>query len=116
MTPDQVLHAAIVRDPTDDLAWLALADRLEETGQERRGELLRLTRTLHAMGHEDTRREATETRLCVLLLSGAEPCLPEFANSVSMRFVLIPPGRFRFGRAGAEAAIASPVWPAGAPA
>jgi uncharacterized protein (TIGR02996 family) len=96
MNPETILHAAIVRDPGDDLAWLALADWLEESGQEQRGELLRITRTLLTI-RQDERRPALEARQRELLAAGVVPCLPERAIKCGMRFVLIPPGASLLG-------------------
>lgn len=97
MTPEQVLLAAIVADPCDDLAWLALADWLEESGQEPRAELLRLTRTLLTLPRTDEHRPGLETRQWALLLAGTQPCFPRRTLAHGIEVVLIPPGTFELG-------------------
>jgi uncharacterized protein (TIGR02996 family) len=89
-----VLLEALHADCCDEMAWLALADALEEYGQSARAELTRLLR----------RRSAeTERRVQELLAGGALPCMPERTNSIGMRFVLIPAGTFRMGSPDDEA-------------
>jgi uncharacterized protein (TIGR02996 family) len=83
--------------PGDDVAWLALADCLEEQDQPDRAELLRLSRALRTM-RAGAERKANEGRLCDLLVRGVVPCVPLAANSVGMTFVLVPPGTFWMGR------------------
>jgi uncharacterized protein (TIGR02996 family) len=102
MTPEDVLLAAIVRDPGDDLAWLVLADWLEEDGQPARAELLRLTRALRGVAWNEPERPQREQRVVELLNSGVEPANPVLANCVGMRFRLVPPGHFLMGAADDE--------------
>ncbi|MBY0230930.1 MAG: formylglycine-generating enzyme family protein, partial [Gemmataceae bacterium] len=90
------LLSALHLDPADDLLWLAVADRLEETGQPLRAELLRLNRRLRGMP-EDDERWAAEERVRGLVNGGVVPCVPEIVNSIGMRFVLIPAGTFWMG-------------------
>jgi uncharacterized protein (TIGR02996 family) len=80
---------------TDDTAWLALADWLEEQA-DARAELVRLT--LH-LRHDSPgpRRQLREVRLRELLASGLQPCVPTLVNSIGMELVLVPPGRFQMG-------------------
>src|SRR4051812_9743551 len=85
VTPEHLLQSAIVRDPGDDLAWLALADRLEEGGHAERAELLRLTRKLRGVAWDATERPAMEARVIELLLRGVEPANPEMTNSFGLR-------------------------------
>src|SRR5262245_17880535 len=94
MTPEETLLAALAKDPGDELAWLALADELEEDGQQQRGELVRLTRRLcrNPPDDQDPLRTTDERRLIALLTSGVRPCVPEMTNSVGMRLVLVPGG------------------------
>jgi uncharacterized protein (TIGR02996 family) len=96
MTPRQFLLEALRRDPEDSTGWLALADCLEEEGEEGQAELLRLTRRLPSL-RKGQDRHPVEDRILALIASGVEPCVPEFVNSLGMRFVYIPPGRFRMG-------------------
>jgi uncharacterized protein (TIGR02996 family) len=83
-----VLLEALHADCSDETAWLALADALEESGQSARAELTRLLRR---------RCDQTEPRVQELLQGGVPPCVPERTNSIGMRFVLIPPGTFLRG-------------------
>jgi uncharacterized protein (TIGR02996 family) len=97
MTTLETLLSAIAANPSDELAWLALADALEESGEPRRAELTRLTRQLLSLGRTARKRRPTETRVQELLIVGVRPCVPEITNSIGMRLVLIPPGKFRIG-------------------
>jgi formylglycine-generating enzyme len=83
-------------DPADDLAWLAVADWLEEHDQPDRAELTRLTRLLRHDLHGPDRRDR-EDRLMELLAAGVEPCVATLTNSIGMEFALIPPGTFMMG-------------------
>src|SRR5215468_1817418 len=93
----QLLLEAIRLAPGDSLAWLALADGLEESGQARRAALTRLTRQLLATPRQADGRDALEEQLRSELADGVLPCLPEVTNSIGIRFVLIPPGTFWMG-------------------
>jgi uncharacterized protein (TIGR02996 family) len=97
MTDHDALLAAIVRDPSDGLAWLALADALEESGQAERAELLRLTRLLLTLPRDDAQRPAAEARLAGLLASGVGPDGPRYNNRLGMEFALVPPGTYWIG-------------------
>jgi uncharacterized protein (TIGR02996 family) len=97
MTDLALLLESIRADPGDPLAWLALADGLEESGEPLRAELTRLTRRLLGMRRIHPEREELETRLRSLLSQGVRPCMPELQGPYGMRFVLIPPGRFEMG-------------------
>src|SRR4051794_8155950 len=101
---EQTLLAALHADSSDETAWLALADHLEESGQPDRAELVRLCRRLRGLPvRRRTRaRAALEGRLAELLLAGVRPAVPELLNSVGMRFALIGPGRFRMGSPAGE--------------
>jgi uncharacterized protein (TIGR02996 family) len=100
MTPEQMLDV-VAADPDDRTAWLALADSLEEHGQPLRAELSRLSLLLRSE-REVEDRAGKEARVRDLLAAGVRPCLPELVNSIGMRFVLIPPGRFLMGSPPAE--------------
>src|SRR5262245_50433668 len=96
MDTEETLLSAIAGDPADALAWSALADWLEESGQTDRAELSRLTLRLRLeRKHRQHRR--WQKRLQELLTVGVRPCLPERENSVGVRFALVPPGSFLMG-------------------
>jgi len=97
MTPRETLLSSLADDPSDALAWAALADELEESGEAPCAELLRLTRRLLSLPRRARGRRAAESRVQRLLLDGVRPCWPEVTNSVGMRLALVPPGRCRIG-------------------
>jgi formylglycine-generating enzyme len=102
------LLRAIEAQPGDELAWLALADWLDERGQEGAAELTRLQTGLRLdPGGAD--RHGREVRLRALLASGVRPCVPVVTNSLGMQLALIPPGAFWMGSAGGEAPRYAPV-------
>jgi uncharacterized protein (TIGR02996 family) len=92
-----VIHA----HPADDLAWLALADSLEEQGEVKRAELTRLSAWLRHRRGADA--PAWEDRQRRLLASGVLPCVPELVNGIGMWLALVPAGRFLMGSPTAEA-------------
>src|SRR5262245_27949850 len=96
MDTERTLLEALRADPADHACWLALADWLEEAGQERRAELLRLR-----LGLQDAaappERVARELRMRQLLDEGVAPVVPGLTNSVGMRLALIPAGAFWMG-------------------
>jgi uncharacterized protein (TIGR02996 family) len=94
VTEDDFLRAIAANTGSDApaTAWLVLADWLEENGQAERAELVRLQhdRGLRPVASKDARvRE--------LLAAGVAPVVPTLVNSVGMRFVLVPAGRFVMG-------------------
>jgi uncharacterized protein (TIGR02996 family) len=93
----QAIHAA----PSDDLAWHALADFLEEQGQLARAELLRLDLALRR-APAGPERDADQHRLQELLLAGVAPCVPTLTQ-IGMTFALIPAGTFLMGSPPGEA-------------
>src|SRR5262245_49693305 len=94
MDTEQTLLLALHADPSDAACWLALADWLEEDGQPRRAELLRLR-----LGLQDAapQRFEREQRLRQLLAEGVRPVVPKLTNSVGMELALIPAGTFWMG-------------------
>src|SRR5262249_52565680 len=96
MHPRDALLASLHADPADEVAWLALADALEEAGEPLRAELLRLHRSLPGL-RPGKKRLAVEQRIQSLLASGVLPCVPTLTNSIGLRLALIPAGRFRMG-------------------
>jgi uncharacterized protein (TIGR02996 family) len=95
------LLAALHAGPGDDLAWLALADALEEQGRLDQAELGRL---LVRVRQEDdlSRRQRLEQRVRQLLALGVRAARPVVVNSLGMTFSLIPPGKFQMGSPPAE--------------
>ncbi len=96
MDPVQMLLTALRVDPGDDMAWLALADALEEQGQADRAELTRLSARLRRLRADDERAEP-ERRMRELVAASVEPCVVRITNSIGMDLVLVPPGRFAMG-------------------
>jgi uncharacterized protein (TIGR02996 family) len=92
---------AICREPADPLAWLALADALEETGREAEAELTRLREQLRSLEPDDARRPPLQDRMQQLLVRGVMPVMPsctrQTPHGVPVTFHLLPPGRFRMG-------------------
>lgn len=95
------LLQAIACEPEDMLGWLALADALEEGGQDDRAELTRLALLL--------REElacplfpSRQARLRTLLRAGVKPCVPTVTNSIGMKLAIIPPGKFLMGSPASE--------------
>ena len=96
MDTEGTLLAALHADPTDHACWLALADWLEEDGQPRRAELLRLRLLLqHAAAPSGT---DAEKRLRQLLDEGTKPVAPVLDTTrPACSLALIPAGTFRMG-------------------
>src|SRR5262245_4157074 len=103
MTDESLLLEALRRDPGDPVAWLALADWLEEAGQPRRAELSRLTRRAQSLAPDCTDRPGVEAALVAMLAEGVAPCFPQITNSLGMRFVMVPPGVAWMGSAPGDA-------------
>jgi uncharacterized protein (TIGR02996 family) len=102
MNARDALLASLHADPADEVAWLALADALEEQGEAPRAELLRLHRSLPRL-KPSNKRLAVERRIQELLASGVSPCVPTRTNCVGMVLALIPAGHFRMGSPAREA-------------
>src|SRR3954453_20705103 len=96
---EETFLSALHENANDEVTWLTLADWLEEDGQARRAELVRLVRQLRALPpvRRTARRKSLEDRVVELLLAGVRPAVPEVVNSLGMRSTLIGPGRFRMG-------------------
>ncbi len=99
MRPDDPMLLALAADPSDGVAWLALADRLEEEGQEAQAQLLRLHRKMIAADPGRKKLKLT-TEVTSRLVAGVRPVGPRLVNSVGMEFALIPPGEFLMGSRG----------------
>ena len=86
-------------DPADDLAWLALADYLEESGQPGPSELHRLSLALRRPTVAP--RGPIEGRLRQMLASGLRPVVPteviRLGTGVESKLALVPPGSFLMG-------------------
>lgn len=105
MTPEETLLQAIATDPGDNMAWLALADCLEENGEIERAELVRVRESLREFKRSKS-RGAAEDRLRELLAAGVRPTGPVLElplNPETLRLALIPPGTFRMGSPTTEA-------------
>src|SRR5205823_4615945 len=66
-------------------------------GQTERAELSRLCTQLRCLPGDEQDSQRKQQRVQELLASGVRPCLPELVNSIGMRFVLIPAGKFMMG-------------------
>jgi uncharacterized protein (TIGR02996 family) len=101
MPTESDLLRAIESDPGDDLAWLALADYLEETGEAERAELVRLREWLRTEPVPSRERSRREKRLAELLIKGVRPSVPvrqiDLDKGVTLPLVLIPAGTFWMG-------------------
>jgi uncharacterized protein (TIGR02996 family) len=100
MDEEAALWQAIHASPDDELTWLALADWLEECGQHGRAELVRLQHGAHSF--PELNGEQRDERVRALLASGVLPCVPEVVNSIGMKLVLIPAGKFLMGAPAGE--------------
>jgi uncharacterized protein (TIGR02996 family) len=93
----ETMLAGIERDPADRVAWLALADALEEHGETERAEVLRLGLQVRE-APEDKKSEAAERRLRALLRDGVTAGHPvRTIHEIGMKLVLLPPGSFLMG-------------------
>ncbi|MBY0232600.1 MAG: SUMF1/EgtB/PvdO family nonheme iron enzyme [Gemmataceae bacterium] len=91
-----VLLQALQAAGGDDVAWLALADALEEQ-DDPRAELVRLTAWLRRHPDDGDERTQKQDRLQALLRGGLRPLVPERTIARGVRLVLVPPGVFWMG-------------------
>src|SRR5262249_43797560 len=89
---------SLLDDPGDEVTWSALADWLDDDGQTQRAEVLRLTRRMRPTGV--SQRGHVPRRYAELLAAGTRPVIVQWANSIGMRFALVPAGRFLMGSGG----------------
>jgi uncharacterized protein (TIGR02996 family) len=101
MDTEEALLEALHADPADEVAWLALADWLDEHDRGPQAELLRLHRIVRTAADGRARQSAVK-RIRALLRSGVRPCVPERTSSIGMRLALIRSGRFLMGSAESE--------------
>jgi uncharacterized protein (TIGR02996 family) len=96
MDTEAALLAGLCHDLTDDVAWLALADWLEEHDRADQARLLRLHRALRTWPEG---QEKIERSLAIqeMINGGVSPAGPRLVNSIRMELVLIPPGTFIMG-------------------
>jgi uncharacterized protein (TIGR02996 family) len=96
-----MMLSAIAADPGDDMAWLALADCLEEQGRPDQADLVRLRERLRREPSDQPGRLEREARLQEMLASGVHPVTPTvivpLTRRKSIELALIPPGRFVMG-------------------
>jgi uncharacterized protein (TIGR02996 family) len=96
----ETLRQAIVADPSDNMAWLALADTVEEEGNAEGAELIRLREELRE-GPLTLERRQKEMRLQKLAQQGVQPVMPRrwvvLSEESALEMVLIPPGSFLMG-------------------
>jgi uncharacterized protein (TIGR02996 family) len=91
----ETLLQALHHSADDPVAWLALADALEEQ-DDPRAELVRLTNQLREELPSRTRTASTK-RVQALLADGLRPCMPTVIASYNIHLTLIPPGKFLMG-------------------
>jgi uncharacterized protein (TIGR02996 family) len=108
MRAEETLLAAIRSDPSDPVAWIALADCLEEEGRLADAELVRIREWLrHAPPRNSRERRQREARMQGLLAAGARPIGPRrrvsITGGVDLEMSLIPPGAFWMGSPAGEA-------------
>ena len=89
------LLTALHRSASDQVAWLALADALEEA-DDPRAELVRLTTRLRTTQAYE-QRDLDEARVQRLIREGMDPCMPRLTVSLNVEMTLIPPGVFMMG-------------------
>jgi uncharacterized protein (TIGR02996 family) len=102
MDTEEALLEALHAEPDDEVAWLALADWLEENDRHVQADLLRQHRSVRTAVDDRPRQEAVR-RICDLLSGGTRPCVPIRTNSIGMELALIPPGSFWMGSPESEA-------------
>src|SRR3954451_24284703 len=90
---EAALLAALHADPADDVAWLALADWLEERDRADEAGWLRRHPELRTMPDGEA-KVARSLEIQQAVIDGLRPPWPRIANSVGMEFSLIPPGAF----------------------
>jgi uncharacterized protein (TIGR02996 family) len=97
---EETFTRAILADPCDATAWLALADWLEENDNPRRAELLRLREALRA-GADPDDRPVLEARLQRLIADGVSPPAAlwdvPLSREATLELSLIPAGTFLMG-------------------
>jgi uncharacterized protein (TIGR02996 family) len=98
---EEQLSRALQAEPTDQTAWLALADWLEESGQSDRAELLRLRTSLTSSAEDLPRRDRLEARLRQLVRARTTPPIALWQATLNRKTVLplslIPAGEFIMG-------------------
>jgi uncharacterized protein (TIGR02996 family) len=107
---ESAFREAILDNAAEDDSWLVLADWLEEQGQLERAELARLQVSLRkSMPQRERARLGSQVQK--LLASGVRPWVASVTNSLGMRLVLVPPGRFPMGSPSRRGAVESDEFP-----
>lgn len=104
------LTLAILEAPADPLAWLALADYLEESGEDDRSTLVRATLAMRQALPGTPDHAQHQQIVQALLARGVQPCHPtiELDALPGARFAVIPPGGFLMGTQGCPVVISQP--------
>jgi uncharacterized protein (TIGR02996 family) len=89
------LLTALHRSASDRVAWLALADALEEEGDARAELVRRTARLCRELEYDE--RAAEEARVQELIREGMNPCMPRLTVSLKLEMTLLPPGVFWMG-------------------
>jgi uncharacterized protein (TIGR02996 family) len=100
MSEEAFLQAIMEAPGNAGGVWLILADWLEERGDVR-SELVRLRHD--SQFRPELSPAERDDRVRQLLAAGVTPCVPAWTNSLGMKFVLIPPGKFLMGSPESEA-------------
>ena len=104
------LTLAILESPADPLAWLALADYLEESGEDDRSALVRATLAMRQAVPGTPDHTQHQQTVQILIARGIQPCHPtiELDALPGARFAVIPPGGFLMGTQGRPVVITQP--------
>jgi len=99
-----------LESPADPLVWLALADYLEESGEDDRSTLVRATLAMRQALPGTPDHTCHQQIVQTLIARGVRPCHPtiELDALPGARFAVIPPGGFLMGTQGRPVVISQP--------